>query len=298
MTRLAGAILACLLLAACGSSEPPPLTGAIPEPSVTDSPTPIPGVVVIPSQGGSVAATGRPRPAPSQLGSTNRPTGAPAVNYDRRAVGDLSRGLLRPAPYSRLAAEFDVVSGSEPSAAARARLLGVLRDTTRKPVTDVGGRTFPSHGGACWKAQELYDLAGNGRRVSTGGDTVSVDFLFLDGTSCGGSGVLGLAFSSSAVAIFTKQVNSLATPTVPADVFMQSVTTHEYGHLLGLVNIGYTSTIKHEDTAHPGHSSNKQSVMYYAIDQTDLLAQFVNGPPVNFDSDDEADMQGLRDGTY
>jgi hypothetical protein len=297
MKRLLPALI--LLLSGCGSGEPPPLSGPITTATSDASPSPSAQVSVLGSHGG-VTVTARPATSSQPGGAPYRPPtpAAPGRNYDRAPVGDLARGLLRPAPYAKVAVEFDIAGGAAPSAAARARVLAVVKETTRKPVTDVGGRTLPSRGNGCWKAQELFDLAAGGRRVATGGDTVSLDFLFLDGTSCAGSGVLGMAFSASAVAIFTGQVNSLATPTVPADAFMQAVTTHEYGHLLGMVNIGYTSSIKHEDAAHPGHSSNKQSVMYFAIDQTDLLAQFVNGPPVNFDSNDLADMQGLRDGTY
>jgi hypothetical protein len=141
-------------------------------------------------------------------------------------------------------------------------------------------------------------MATSGRVAHTGGDTAGLLFMFLDGTSCDGSGVLGLSFMAGSVAIFTAQVNSLATPTVSAAAFMQSVTTHELGHLCGLVNLVYKSKIDHEDPAHPGHSANNASVMYYAIDQGNLIQQFLQGPPLNFDGNDEADLQGLRDGTY
>jgi hypothetical protein len=82
------------------------------------------------------------------------------------------------------------------------------------------------------------------------------------------------------------------------DPFTEAVTIHELGHLFALVNIGYHSHIDHEDPKHPHHSTDKQSVMYYEIDQRHLLQQFVAGPPQDFDSDDESDLRGLADGTY
>ena len=38
--------------------------------------------------------------------------------------------------------------------------------------------------------------------------------------------------------------------------------------------------------------------MYYAIEQGNLLQQLATGPPQAYDSDDEADLAGLRNGTY
>ncbi len=122
--------------------------------------------------------------------------------------------------------------------------------------------------------------------------------LFLDGSYCSDANVLGLAFGATSMLVFSAQVEKLATVTVGPDQFMKSVANHEIGHIFQLVNIGYQSRINHEDPSHPHHSSNSQSVMYWAIDQGNLIQQFVQGPPETFDSDDEADLAGLRDGTY
>jgi len=131
--------------------------------------------------------------------------------------------------------------------------------------------------------------------VHTGGTEAALFMGFLDGSYCDNANVLGLAYGASAVVVFKDQVKGTAT--IPADTFLKSVTLHEVGHILGLVGIGYRSRVAHEDPAHPHHSSDTNSVMYYAIEQGNLLQQFVSGPPLTFDSADETDLGGLRDGT-
>ena len=76
-----------------------------------------------------------------------------------------------------------------------------------------------------------------------------------------------------------------------------SVLVHEVGHLLGLVNLVYQSTIDHEDPDHPGHSSNDESVMYWAVESADVSNFIFGSLPNDFDDDDRSDLAGLADGS-
>ncbi|HEY8739542.1 MAG TPA: hypothetical protein VIN56_02985 [Candidatus Dormibacteraeota bacterium] len=210
----------------------------------------------------------------------------------------MSRAFLRPAPYSRVTVEADVAGNAAPSGAVTSNLLGVLGRESGKSIAQGGAHAFGGKGGGCWSDPDIQQATSQQRRVHTGGSTAALYVMFLDGSYCPDANVLGLAYGASEMLIFTISVQSLATPTVHGDEFMKSVTIHELGHVLGMVNIGYQSTIDHEDAAHPHHSSNSNSVMYYAIDQGNLLQQFVSGPPQTYDASDEADLQGLRNGTY
>lgn len=210
----------------------------------------------------------------------------------------MARGFLRPAPYGRIAVEIDSAGDAAPSAAVVSNLTNTLGRESGKPVSQQGGHAFAGKGNGCWSDQEVLASSRSQRRTHTSSGTAALFVMFLDGASCSSADYLGFAYGSTSMVIFTDRIRSLATPTVSADQFMKSVTTHELGHILGLVNIGYQSNINHEDGAHPHHSSNQASVMYWAIDQRNLVQQFVSGPPQNYDSNDEADLQGLRNGTY
>ena len=71
-----------------------------------------------------------------------------------------------------------------------------------------------------------------------------------------------------------------------------AVTMHEVGHLLGLVDL-YLETGR-ADPEHPGHSRNTRSVMYWAVESNLVADLLTGGPPKDFDNDDLADLQSIR----
>ena len=77
----------------------------------------------------------------------------------------------------------------------------------------------------------------------------------------------------------------------------RAVSVHEAGHLLGLVNLVYTSNYDHEDPEHPHHSNNDNSVMYWAIESNDV-GNFIFGTiPDEFDQYDKLDLQEMASGS-
>lgn len=70
---------------------------------------------------------------------------------------------------------------------------------------------------------------------------------------------------------------------------------HELGHLFGLVNLTGEGAF-HEDPDHEGHSRNTSSVMHWAVESTVVGDVFEGGPPRDFDTDDEQEMQAIRTG--
>lgn len=235
-----------------------------------------------------------PRP-----GGTSTSAGAGGGDPDDGRLGDLARGFLRPTPYTRVAVQIDEAGDAAPSRSVVQRMLSVLRDATQKPVDQVDGQHLAGKGpNGCWSIDDIARADEVNRDAHTRGTTVALHALFLDGKPCNDPNGAGLAFSASGIAVFTHQAESAAHGAVSPDVYVRVAATHEIGHVLGLVNIGYHSVHPHEDAQHPGHSNDDQSVMYWAIDRVDLLSALVFGPPQDFDSDDKDDLAGLRDGRY
>ena len=148
-----------------------------------------------------------------------------------------------------------------------------------------------------WTDDDVRDARWKHGGNAMGSSTLHWYFLFPKGTYSDDS-VLGVAVDASTIAIFKDSVEEaegfLGRPS--AEDVERSVTVHEAGHLLGLVNLVYTSPIDHEDENHKGHSNNEDSVMYWAIESNNV-GNFISGElPDEFDNADKSDLEGMASG--
>ena len=192
--------------------------------------------------------------------------------------------------------QIDVAGTADLPQAAADRLAAVLHTETGKPVSFRAGRRLAGHGQQCWSQQDIKAAGDANRQVHTGGTIVTLYVLSLDATSCDDANIVGLAYGASNMLVYTAAARRAAPATVSPERIVEAVIIHELGHILGLVNVGYRSPTNHEDTDHPGHSSNPKSVMYWQLERGNLIQQLVAGPPLTFDSNDEADLAAVRDG--
>ena len=152
--------------------------------------------------------------------------------------------------------------------------------------------------GETWDADDVRSKRWSLGDDAMNGDVLNWYFLFPAG-KYSDSSVLGVAVDASTVALFKDSIeeseNLIRRPS--AEEIERAVTIHEAGHLLGLVNLVYQSPVDHEDPDHPGHSSNSESVMYWAIESAEVSNVLSGSLPDEFDSDDKADMSGMADGS-
>lgn len=269
-TRL---VLLALLAASCAANEPSSGPGRA-------SPTPA----------STATRDGAATSGPEATGT--RPAG---VYDDAGAVGSMARAILRSDPARRLVVEIDYVAGRAPSRSAMDHLRRVLAEVAGKPagITVAAGDEIPSGGGS-WTVADLRALERANRAAPSGGDTVRIWVAYLDGSFAEGSSALGVAYAAASAAIFRDRIDDATTAIVNAAGIERAVLTHEAGHLLALVNLGYRSRIDHEDPDHPNHSANDESVMYWAVEDVSLRNLLAGGPPDTFDDADKADLAMLK----
>jgi hypothetical protein len=167
----------------------------------------------------------------------------------------------------------------------------VLADVTGKSTLTSQGGAPPSR--ESWTAADVRDAADAVARTRQGEDAV-VRLLFLHGRWAEGEGVLGVAVRGDVAAIFVDAVAEAASPLVGPAAIEVAVTTHEVGHLLGLVDVHLDTG--RADPEHPGHSPNRNSVMYWAVESSLVTDLLTGGPPRDFDDADRADLAAIRDG--
>jgi len=207
----------------------------------------------------------------------------------------MARVLLRASPARRVVVEVAYVPGRKPSQQALDHLTTILRREAQKPdgiFTTIGAQVPDSSDS--YSLQDLVRLESKYRHLHSTGSVATIWIAALNGTYSAASGTLGLAFRATAMVLFEDQIQQASNLFVSADAIERSVITHETGHLLALVNIGYRSAYDHEDPSHPHHSKYKTSVMYWAVEDISIAAILSGGPPDDFDQYDRADLAALR----
>lgn len=238
------------------------------------------------------ADPGEPPAAPPDATPTPPSTGAPTtagVTVPREgAVGSYGPWYLRADAAASIVVEVRSQSGAEPTGTTVERIRSVLQEVSGKSVTTAGG-TVPG-GARQWNPDDIRaeaDRTGPPQRR----EAAVLTLLFLRGGLDGADQTIGVAVRSDVAAVFSDKVDEASGPFVGSARIEQAVTTHEVGHLLGLVDLVLDTG--RDDPEHPGHSTNRASVMYFAVESTlvgDLLG---GGPPTDFDDADRADLRSI-----
>lgn len=244
----------------------------------------------------ATAATSKPQPTAPPLG-TAPPTTTHAARPTADQLGLNPIGSFSPwvlgerSPYTSIRIELLVQSGLGPRGDALDHLTTVLQDVSGKAVATSAPKGLPPGDGP-WSQETLIKLADEYGTHNTGSDAAVLHVLYVHGQSADSASILGQAERGDVLAMFPDREDSAATPTLSARTIERAALTHEAGHLLGLVDF-YLHTGR-QDAAHPGHSTNKKSVMYWGLEQADVVGQLSGGPPTEFDAADKADLATIR----
>jgi hypothetical protein len=210
-------------------------------------------------------------------------------------TGQCRYEILKENNYSKLHIEINYVTGNEPDSDALNLLKQRIQETTDKTSISVSQSSFGSTDNS-YTLEEILEIENNERTRTKSGNTFVIHILYLNGEYEDNDQTLGLAYSGSSFALFKEKIEDSAFLLISSTDIEKSVIVHEFGHLLGLVNNGYQSPHNHEDSQHPHHSNNDESVMYWAIESQDIGNQIDGEPPNNFDSDDLDDLRLMKEG--
>jgi hypothetical protein len=240
-------------------------------------------------------AANQPAPSESAAGPNVRISSDEAA--DLGGTGRNAAVYLRGTRYTKLVLEINAAKGWGPDPQAlnilRARIGGVLDKPDGIEIPPV--RTFESTK-TTYTMSDIASLENRYRTRFSGktGGTAVIHMLYLNGSA---SGFIGRAYHASSVVIMAQAASQGATALVSRAQIEGAVLVHEVGHLLRMVNNGYQSPRDHHDAEHPGHSKNKASVMYWAVEGGSVIADVFDGAPPNaFDADDLADLADLKAG--
>jgi hypothetical protein len=193
--------------------------------------------------------------------------------------------------YATWVIEIDHVDGHAPSSEAISTLKARLSQLVNKAVIDV--RVDDAvRGKATWTTGDIAALEAQYKDAQTGDATVVTWVAYLDGEFEQGN-VAGVTIGYDRIAIFAEAIDgacSLGTLCFGQDTEVErAVLVHEFGHALGLVDRGAKMQTPHEDEEHEGHSSNRNSVMWWQVESIGQLP-LLSTIPTTFDANDKADL--------
>ena len=209
-----------------------------------------------------------------------------------RSVGASAKEFLSAGTYSSVNVQLQFMPGFAPDAAALTNLTNFLNSHLNKP----GGITFnqtpiAASGKSVFTIEEIDALEKANRSQFTNGNVLSVYVVYVD-APFSTANILGAAYRNTSLVVFGPTVtnNSGRVNQTTRTKLETTLLNHEFGHLLGLTNLGSPMVTAHEDGAHMSHCNNSSCLMYFSTQTSMMGGVLLSGPVPVLDANCKADL--------
>ncbi len=232
------------------------------------------------------------------INSNNSSPNNTNIVVNQKTTGSSSNDLLSDTKYTSMVIELVYVEGFEPTAAAINNFKAFLEARTYKPngIT-IEKRAIPSPGNTVYSIEEISAIEDANRTKFNTGNKIAVWAFFTNGKSDKDNGntmVLGTAYRNTSFVIFENTVQNSSNSSFEPNrtVLETTVITHEFGHILGLTNLGAPLQSAHEDAEHAKHCNIQNCLMYWSAETGDGLSNLIgNNSAPELDAQCIADLQ-------
>lgn len=182
--------------------------------------------------------------------------------------GSSARDYLGNTTYKSLKIEIQYMPGFRPDSRAIDIFRDLLSDRLNKPagITIEEKEIYPTLL-EIFSYSDISNIESSNRTIFTNGDQMSAYILFTSGTYYNGN-VLGLAYKNTSICFFGEPLKYFSGGPAEEDriKIMTLLITHEFSHLLGLVDMGASMVVNHCDKENGNHCNNNKCLMHHTYE--------------------------------
>ena len=212
---------------------------------------------------------------------------------NNKSVGVSANDFLSASKYTAVNVQLQYMPGYAPDATALNNLTAFLNTFINKPGgINITQTQIAASGKTVITVADLTAIEKTNRTQFNSGSLLSVYVVFAD-APYSTSNVIGLAYKNTTLAVFGPTIasNSGGINQTSRAKLETTAEEHEFGHLLGLTNLGTSMVTPHEDDAHKAHCNNTACLMYYTTQTTVMGGILLTGPVPQLDANCKADLQ-------
>lgn len=208
------------------------------------------------------------------------------VVFNRQATGSSANDLLSANTFKKMVVEIAYIEGFEPTEKATNNFKNFIENRTFKPEGVVFiEKQIPATGKTVYTLEEVVAIEKEHRTQYNTNSTIAVWVLFINGKSSKDNNqgaTLGSAYWNTSFVIYEETVHGLSDGTFEPErsLLESSIINHEFGHILGLTNLGSDLQSDHEDADHPKHCIVEDCLMYWAAETSERIGSMLSGGQV------------------
>lgn len=204
----------------------------------------------------------------------------PEFNH-KAAPGDSAESFLQGDQYTALELEIDYMPGHQPTQDGLDSLETFLeKHLNKQSITFNPPTEIPSGGQDAYSASDIRNLEEDHRQSFTekGSEVLKAYFLIVDGEFKEQSNVLGIAYWNTSMAFFGKTIEEVSSGAgaPPKYKIEGTVFRHEFGHNIGLVDIGTPMQQDHK-TDGSAHCTEDGCLMEPSVETTNFFSNIFDG---------------------
>lgn len=215
-----------------------------------------------------------------------------------QSTGSSAYDILSGDIYKSMVIELVYVEGFAPTTTALNSFQSFLNARINKPggIT-IEKRAIPSPGKSPYTTKEIAEIENENRTLYNTENQIAIWMFFTDGESDQNDEdtvVLGTAYRNTSFVIYEETIHGYSDSRYEPNrgTLEATVINHEFGHILGLTNLGTAMVEDHEDPEHDKHCDVETCLMYWAAENTANLGNLFNAGTVpQLDSKCLADLQ-------